>query len=260
MKTKETTITIRPGTEFKLPNGRIVGAMLKSDGCCELTIKMISMCEVTKNDVFVLVEASELSLNDLFLRHEPQTKNQQNFKKNLTLAIMRGVKDFYRPMYDPSIDENGNIVFAPGKWPTVWHNYDWWEESANKYMSECKIRLGTKNEYVAFLGVLIKELVVCGLSIADAWYAVCDDSKKLGHYWNSENAKHVFEKTGSREVCGFFDLGNTRKILAWDDETSGYWLASGGEHDFSNSNPLSALIRINSKAGVHFNAVGWYVH
>ena len=60
-------------------------------------------------------------------------------------------------------------------------------------MPERASRLGIKTEYIAFLGVLIKKLVDSGWKVDDAWDAVCNDSKKLGHYWNSENAMHVPE-------------------------------------------------------------------
>lgn len=210
-------------------------------------------------DSFVLIEASKLSLDDDFLQYEPQTKNQQDFKKNLTSVIKSGVKDFYRPIYDPSFDENGNIVFVAGRKPAVGHSYNWWVKAAKRYMPERGSRLGTKDEYVAFLGVLIKKLVAGGWSVADAWHAVCDDSKMLGHYWNSENAKHDFEETGSREVCGFFDLANTCKILAWDDEIGRFWLASGLYFDSGSLHPLADLGLYRNRDGNYSNSVGWYV-
>lgn len=208
---------------------------------------------------FVLIEASKLSLKDKFLKYEPQTHNQEEFKKDLTSAIKSGLLDFYRPIYDPSIDENGNIVFVAGKKPAVGHSYNWWVEAAKKYVSDHKIRLGTKNEYVAFLGVLIKKLVIGGWSIADAWEAVCDDSRMLGHYLNSQNSKRNFEKTGSREICGFFDLANTFKILAWDDEAGGFWLASGNSYGDSNRYPLADLGLFYNRDFDYFSSVGWYV-
>ena len=210
---------------------------------------------------FKLIEASKLSLDDEFMRYEPRTDGQRYFKNNLTSAIKSGVKDFYRPIYDPSIDKNRNIVFVAGKKPAVGHSYNWWVEAAEKYVSNRQIRLGTKNEYVAFLGVLIKKLIASGWSSEDAWYVVCDDSKMLGHYWNSENAKYDFEETGSREVCGLFDLANTFKILAWDDEAGGFWLASGYYFDNSSRSPLADLGLYDNLDDDNFNfySVGWYV-
>lgn len=252
-------ITIKPGTKLQIPDGRIVGAMLKSDGSCKLTVETILAREVPKDDPFVLVEASKLSLEDDFMQYEPQTDNQVKFKKNLTSAIKSGVKDFYRPIYDPSIDENGNIVFAAGKMPAVGHSYNWWVEAAKKYVSNRQIRLGTKNEYVAFLGVLIKKLIASGWYIANAWKAVCDDSKLLGYYWNSKDGINSFKKTGSREVCGFFDLANTYKILARDDEAGWFWVASGYYYYLSGFNPLADLDINYTQDSGYGNGVGWYV-
>ena len=256
---KTAVITIKPGTKLQIPDGRIVGAMLKSDGSCELTVETILAREVPKDDSFVLIEASKLSLEDDFLQYEPLTYNQETLKEYLTTAIKSGLSDFYRPKYDSSVDENGNIVFVAGKKPAVGHSYNWCVEAAKKYVSDRKIRLGTKNEYVAFLGVLIKKLIARGWSVADAWHAVCDDSKMLGHYWNSENAKHAFEDTGSREVCSFFDLANTFKILAWDDEAGGFWLASGDCSNFSYCYPLADLGLNYYQDDAYYDSVGWYV-
>ena len=245
--------------EVNVAGGRIVSAKIAENGSCKLTIEMFLAREVSKDDSFALIEASKLSLDDVFLQYEPQTEAQEWFKKNLTSAIKSGLKDFYRPIYDPSVDENGNIVFVAGKKPAVGHSYNWWVEAAEKCVSNRQIRLGTKNEYVAFLGVLIKKLIASGWSAEDAWYVVCDDSKMLGHYWNSENAKHDFEETGSREVCGFFDLANTCKILAWDDETGGFWLASGFCNNISLYNPLADLNLYYSRVSDDDYSVGWYV-
>ena len=57
----------------------------------------------------------------------------------------------------------------------------WWEKAAKKYKPSKHSRLGTLNEYYAFLGFLIKELIGNGLEKPEAWLAVCDDSRNLGH-------------------------------------------------------------------------------
>ena len=127
-------------------------------------------------------------------------------------------------------------------------------------MPERHSRLGTKSEYVAFLGVLIKKLVEdCKWSVAKAWHAVCNNSKELGHYGNSEGAKPSFEDTGMREICGFFDLANTYKILAEDDSIGGFWLAGGRYSSNSNNRPLADLVQDSSRNVNCNNSVGWFV-
>lgn len=111
----------------------------------------------------------------------------------------------------------------------------------------------------AFLGVLIKKLIEEGKTVEWAWNAVCNDSRKLGHYLNSENPKCRFEPTGSREICGFFDLANAYKILAWDIGAGGFWLAGGGCDGYSYVNPLADLDLFRDRDNIHFSSVGWLV-
>ena len=213
-----------------------------------------------KDSMFVLIEASQLSLDDKFMQYEPTSNRQREFKKLLTEAIKGGLSDFWRPKLDPSFNEDETgIVFETGKRPAVEKSYNWWEVKAKEYLPERGSRLGTRTEYVAFLGVFIKKLVASGWSVSNAWNAVCDDSRELGHYWNSENAKHDIEVTGSREICGFCDLSNMCKILAWDAETGGFWLAGGYYFDSSNSHPLADFSHDTDLVIDYYDSVGWLV-
>ena len=213
-----------------------------------------------KDSMFVLVEASQLSLDDKFMQYEPTSDNQREFKKLLTKAINSGLSDFWHSKLDPSFNEDETgIVFETGKIPAVKKSYYWWKEKVRQYLPGRGSRLGTKPEYVAFLGVLIKKLVASGWSVSKAWKAVCNDSRELGHYWNSENAKYGFEKTVSREVCGFCDLANTFKILAEDEEAGGFWVA-GGDYDFNGDGyPLADLIHYAGRGSGGNYSVGWLV-
>ena len=210
-----------------------------------------------QDDVFVLVEASKLSLNDKFMRHVPTTEREEDLKRLLTKAIQKGLKDFYRPKYDPSFNKDGTgVTFKAGNRPAVGKYYNWWKEVAEKFMPGRHSRLGTKSEYVAFLGVLIKKLVEdCKWSVAEAWHAVCNDSKELGHYRNSEDARYKLE------ICGFFDLANTYKILAEDEDDSigGFWLAGGNCNYCSYLHPLAVLYRRTHLYYVGDICVGWFV-
>lgn len=180
------------------------------------------------SDEFILVDAEGLSMDDEFMKYRPFTIRELTAKYVISNAIRSEVKNFYRPKCDPSFTNCGeSICFAFGKKTAVGKSYNWWESNAKEFCPERNSRLGTKLQYGAFLGVLIKKLVESGWEVATAWNAVCNDSKKLGHYWNSDGALHDFELTGSREVCGYFDLGNTCKMLAEDEKAGGFWLAGG---------------------------------
>lgn len=259
--------------EIKIFGGRITNAKVLDDGTCNLTIEMMeSKVPVTAvvtqektvvenpQDAFVLVEASKLSLSDEFMKHKPKTEREEEFKEQLTEAIKKGVKDFWRPKYDPSFNEEGTgICYVEGKRPAGGKTYNWWSNVAKAFCPERNSRLGTKSEYVAFLGVLIKKLVESGWKVEEAWRAVCHDSMELGHYSNSQNAKNEIEDTGSRAICGFFDLANTYKILAEDEEASGFWLAGGFYNDISNFYPLADLSHYRNPNHLYYNSAGWLV-
>ena len=246
----------------KLPVGRIVEIKELPDGAFEVvqevTEEVVSENKLVSEDNFILIEAESLSLNDAFMKHKPCTKVEEKAKKLITDAIKAGVKNFYRPIMDPSFAEDG-IKFVTGEMPAVGRSYNWWVDTAKKYEPSHNSRLGTRLEYAAFLGVLIKKLVEEGKSVEWAWNAVCNDSKELGHYWNSENAKHEFETTGSRWICGFYDLANTCKILSEDGESSGYWLASGNCNYSGDYYPIADVSLRTNRDFIPNNSVGWLV-
>lgn len=259
--------------EIKIFGGRITNAKVLDDGTCNLTIEMMESKvlvaavvtlekTVVENpqDAFVLVEASKLSLSDEFMKYKPKTEREEEFKEQLTEVIKKGVKDFWRPKYDPSFNEEGTgICYVEGKRPAVGKSYNWWSNVAKAFCPERNSRLGTKSEYVAFLGVLIKKLVESGWKVEEAWRAVCYDSMELGHYSNSKNAKNEFEDTSSRAICGFFDLANTYKILAEDEEAIGFWLAGGVYCSNSNSDPLADCYHDFNRVDGNGNSAGWLV-
>lgn len=102
----------------------------------------------------------------------------------------------------------------------------------------------TRTEGVCKNLELIRRLVEWKkVPVEKAWDAVCDHSAKLGHFADSDNAQNSFEATGSREVCGFYDLGNAYKMLAEDpwEEAGGFWAVGGYFNLDSDCNPLADL-------------------
>ena len=251
--------------KFVVPSGWVVKEEVMLDGSRVFTVKPVTT--TTEEDtchqregIFKKVPVSKLRLDDSFMKHQPTTKAEQEFKEMVETVIKGGLKDFWRPVMDPSFDDNGRICYEPSKMPAVCKNYNWWAKNAKKFKPEWGSRLGTKTEYIAFLAVLIKELVAFGKSIAWAWNAVCNDSMELGHYWNSKNAtQDAFEDTGSREICGFFDLANTAKILAEDEEDGGFWLASGCCNELSSESPLADLYHSFYRHIGYEECTGWLV-
>lgn len=217
--------------------------------------------KVEVKDGFVLVEASKLSLADDFMQYEPRTSAEKRFKEQLSKIITDGIKDFYRPTLDPSFTEDfEGICYKSGKWPAIARSYIWWTRIAREFAPERKSRLGTKSEYIAFLGCLIKQLIKDGWGVTNAWHAVCTDSYELGHYRNSKDAKRNYEYVGSRDICGFCDLANTLKIVARDsDDAYGFWLASGCRRHKSYLNPIFSLGFCTFWDNEEDNTVGWVV-
>ena len=188
------------------------------------------------------------------LKHKPVNDVEVAFIDNLKKAIGKSVKGFEVFANDPSMD-NGKLQFVPGFKPVVGCSYNEWEEIAEVN----GLRLGTKDEYILFLGWLITGLINEGWSEADAWNAVCTNSKELGHYYDSANAKYYFEPTGSRRIVGKCDLANTRKILAKDEKAGGFWLA-GGVCNLSGSYGPLANLNLGDYYDYHANdSVGWFV-
>ena len=149
-------------------------------------------------------------------------------------------------MYDPTEAGDHMVVFQKGKRPAVGHSYNWWVETASK-MSPVEGRqwhIATEYQYYAFLVWLINQLVKIGKSVEEALHQVVLDSKELGHYYDSENSTkgEDFEFTGSRCVCGLYDLANTFKILQYSNsEAGGFWFAGGFYYADGDDGPLAYL-------------------
>lgn len=213
-----------------------------------------------KNELFVRIKVSELSLDDEFMKYNPATREEKRFKASLSGVICRGVADFEVAVISPSFTDDGDgICFKPGSQPAVGKTFKWWWKKALEFDPERRSRLGTKSEYIAYMGVLIKTLVANGWNVEKAWRAVCWRSEELGHYENSEDAKKTFEPTGSRCVFGFFDLANVYKILVEEEEGYGYWRGSGMYSSHGAVFPLTAIYHVAGRGFSDDRATGWIV-
>lgn len=243
----------------KLQAGEIVEIRKLNDGSFEI-IQIVDEVAPLGNDAFVLVKASELSLEENFLKHIPRTGKEQRLKDRIIEVIKNGVKDFYKPRYDPSFTSDGKgICFEAGREPAVGKNYNWWKEIANNFDVSRGSRIGTASEYIAFLGVLIKTLINNGWPMSLAWTWVCDDSRELGHYWNSTTGRYILERTGSKGVGEFYDLANTFKILTYSKGVDETVIASGSYSCNSSEVPLADLGYITFRNRNFNSSVAWIV-
>lgn len=211
------------------------------------------------DEKFPIVRASTLSLEEAFMRHEPQSNQQLRLKNSITLGIKEGLKDFRCAIMDPTFDESGNYVYQKGKKPAVGKSARYGKDKLKEFMPEKNSRMGTGKEHDAFLGILIRYLIeVEGYNVADAWKAVCNDSKHLGHYKNSENAKGELETTGNRKIGSFYDLGNTCKIVEHENYKVGFALICAYYGGYSDDYPLSVLEPFGPDDEIKFG-VPWLV-
>lgn len=201
------------------------------------------------------IPGSSIRLQDDFMQHVPCRHEEQVLKDRLKWAIEKGMTDFYRPVCDPSFTnyERKEICYTAGAEPAVGSPISWWVRTANQFCPERGSRLGTESEYLAFLGILIKRLTQ-KMNIAEAWNAVCYDSNQLGNYSGTK------KNTGSINVCGFFDLGNTKKILT-SERGYEFCFAGGCWQNSDVFFPLSNLAYCSSHLFFDWNycSVGWIV-
>ncbi len=189
-----------------------------------------------------------------WLEHQPTSKSQKRILDLYQDAKAKGRLHAFTCMTIDISIKGGKWVYQKGLPIKTGFSQRKWAEILKDYNPSRNSRMMTLTEFACRNLYLIQELVGSGYEIAKAWKAVCDDSRKIGHYCNSDNHKYYFEPTGSREVCGFCDLGNAWKFIAEDpwEKTDGCWHAGG---DYYNDFPVAALfhncrVDVDSECGV----------
>ena len=167
------------------------------------TIPTVDWLDYIK-DCFGLVEASQLSLKDDFIKNYEPTVSTKKFYNEAVSIIKEGIPDFYAQKLDPAV-VNGEIHYEADKPPGVGQTPNWWRDTAPNFAPKFSSSLGTKKQRYAFYLVLIKKDKM-------TWEDAAVNSKDVAHCWDSPNPKHDFEDTGCRPVGDFCDLGNTCKI------------------------------------------------
>lgn len=215
-----------------------------------------------------VIEISSLSKKDKIFKYQPRNLDEKIVKKNLFRILDMKIKDFMVFTLDPSLDDNENIIYKEGMEPAIGRSVEWWYKRCHDILPERNSRFGNIDQYYAFLGYLIKYLVVNQkYEIAQAWDAVCDESKNIGHFYDSNiifnDSSELYEgkmkPTGSDRIGEFTDLGNTSKIVQNNASETGFSIVGGCFDDLSYLCPLSYVNNIDSiKIGTE-NAVPWIV-
>lgn len=177
---------------------------------------------------FPIVRASKLSMEDSFMQFKPNSEEQTLLWESLEFQICSRIEDFRKPAIDPSLDEEGNIVFCPEMDPAVNIKPEQWAQKAREFMLDKNSRIGTNGQYNAWLGTILKYLVEeRNLPVAMAWSEVCFNSELLANVFKSPiPVSKGLEKTGSRVINCWADLGNVQKIVR-KDKQEGVFLLRG---------------------------------
>ena len=209
----------------------------------------------------VLIDPTSEGFFENVIGYVTEDGNLKDFIEAIKEVKEAGVGPFWKPIYDPSLDGE-EVVFKAGSTPAVGHSYNFWKQKAEKMptVQGKKWTVGSVHQYCLFLVWLVNSLEKKGWTIEKALKSVVLISKELGHYWESENALNDFEKTGSREVCGVCDLGNTCKMLSCtNEEAGGFWLAGGCYDCSSDYYPLADIVRCYHVNNDYDGSVGWLV-
>lgn len=226
----------------------------------DTAIRTLERIRMEHDNIFVLVKASELSITDEFLQYVPRTEKQSNLKIAIMQGILAGYKDFWKPIVDPSFDAYcDGIRYEFGKKPAVGKDFEWWKNVAKEFWPARKSRLGTKAEYISFLGVLIKKIVASGVELEKAWYQVCDNSEQLGMYFGVQGFEIAIGETGMFPLCGFHDLANTYKIVENSENTEGFSFVSGAYDTSGMICPLAHLGNRVHSTNPQEKATGWII-
>ena len=198
------------------------------------------------DDIFKLVSVGSLTPEDDFMeKYQPKTEEEQEFKRLVENAITSGLNNFWAPICDPSLDAKGRIFYEPEKEPIVGKLYKWWKKKAKEFCPERNSRLGTDNEYFAYLATEIKALVEDGKPIEWAWQAVGNTAKKIIH-------KRKFKAFG-------YGRSNCYKIVAGDEEKGKFFLMCGFYNRCRNYYLKSSIYHVSVKNEICRIGSGWII-
>ena len=211
----------------------------------------------------MLINPTAQGFYDRVLQFKTEDKDINAFIRAVYEVQEAELTPFWRLVMDPS-EIGGKITYLKRKLPAIGHSYNWWKDEAEKMPSvEDKIwLLGSEYQYYADEVDLINQLVEAGYPLDKAIEGIVLNSTEFGHYVNSKEAKKgEFERTGSRELCGRYDLGNTCKILRCSDvKVGGFWIA-GGSCKSNGRGATLADLKYEVKRDFYSRpvSVGWYV-
>ena len=194
----------------------------------------------------VKIDPQEPGFFDEVLNFKSTNKSINNFIEAVAEVKEERIEAFYRTIYDPSDAGDHLVAYMKGMRPATGHSYNWWVKTASNMpaVEGRHWRVATEYQYYAFLVWLINQLIKAE-TVEETLNKIIIDSKELGHYYNSKGStkENESEPTGSRCICGIYDLGNVFKILACSNqEAGGLWLGGGVYFRDGHNFPLANLL------------------
>ncbi len=194
----------------------------------------------------VKIDPQEPGFFDEVLNFKSTNKVINNFIDAVDEVKEARIEAFYKPIYDPSDAGDHLVTYMKGMRPATGHSYNWWVKTASN-MPTVEGRhwcVATEYQNYAFLVWLNKQLIKAGNNVEENLKQIIVESKELGHYYNSEGSTKGkdLELTGSRCVCGIYDLGNAFKMLACSNQKAGgFWLGGGCYRSYGDQHTLASL-------------------
>lgn len=208
-------------------------------------------------DEFMHLYFGDLTYDDILYTEDGKkrkfvTERQKKFRADVMKVLENMPEEGFRwiPVYEPSKDDGGNIQYVSGVKVLRGLNSYNWEEAFHNYSPENGSMMSSITTYFLLLLRLLKDGFATVKQLAD-------DSKEIGHYWDSENAKHEFENTGERQLGGLYGFaGNTYKIVKDSESSSGFSLL-GGDYGYDGCTyPLADVGRDNNPYNTSYDGVG----
>ena len=212
-------------------------------------------CKIKDRDEFMSLYFGDLSSDDVRYtadgkRRKFVTEKQKKFRKNVLKALNMPTEGFrWIPVYEPSLGEDNNLQYVAGKEVLRKLTVHEWEEKCQNYSPENESKMATITTYFLLLLRLMKD----GFATLEQ---VADNSKEIGHFWDSNDAKYEFEKTGERQLGGLYGfVGNTRKIVKDSESSTGFSLLGGTYRLHGDENPLANVVRGNYPGSIKADGV-----
>lgn len=170
-------------------------------------------------DTFMHLYMEDLTEKDLLYDSKTgrkrifSTRYERRLKEIILEALANKPKEGFRwiPVYEPSLASDGSVQFVEGEKPLVKISVPRWNQMLEEYSPENESGESSDTTYFLLLLRWLKD----GIATLEE---LSNHSEKIGHYWDSENAKPDFEKTGERKFGGLYGfVGNTCKMVKSED-------------------------------------------